>query len=129
MTLSTIPLISGGYLVKGTDAEGNKGTTILNSDSWDALVHLRTHEVAQEQFDAVVKEFFAPLTDAADQAKAQLKGATQDWGTVTLGKRVVGHEAQVVHLDADGILLRLLHEGQGDLLRWVNDETLVAIQP
>ena len=127
MTFTTTPLINGGYLVEGQDSKGNEGTTILLSDRWDMVVHLRTHEVAQAQFDTVVKEFFAPLTDAADAAKALLAGPTQDWGKVTLGEAVEGHEAEVIQLDTDGILLRLLAEGKHDLLRWVGNDTLVAI--
>jgi len=128
MTFTTIPLISGGYLVKGTDAEGTKGTTILTSDRWDAVVHLRTHKVATEEFDQVVKEFFAPLTEAADKAKAHIAGPTNEYGTVTVGEEVEGSRAQSIELDNDGILLRLLHEGKDDLLLWVGDDKLVAIQ-
>jgi hypothetical protein len=120
MTFTTTPLVNGGYLVEGTDTKGVFGTTILDSNSWDALVHLRTHKLAQEDFDQVVGEFFAPLVEAADKAKSQLKGAAQDWGTVTLGEQVTGHEAEVVQLDSD--------EGHDRLLRWVGDDKLVAIQ-
>jgi hypothetical protein len=127
MTFTTTPLLNGGYLVEGTDTKGVEGTTILDSNSWDALVHLRTHKLAQEDFDQVVGEFFAPLVEAADKARAQLKGAAQDWGTVTLGEKVTGHEAEIVQLDSDGIILRLLDEGHDDLLRWVGSR-LVAVQ-
>src|SRR3954469_8452849 len=74
MTINITPLINGGYLVEGTDSAGREGTTGLPSERWEMVTHLRNHEVAQEQFDDVVKEFFAPLTDAADKAKALLAG-------------------------------------------------------
>jgi hypothetical protein len=128
MTLSTIPLISGGYLVKGTDTEGVKGSTILTSDSWDRVVHVRQHRQADETFDAAVEEFFAPIVAAAEQASAALAGPTQDWGTVVFDEGVQGEEAQAIQLDGDGILLRILHEGNQNLLRWVGDDKLVAIQ-
>lgn len=128
MTFTTIPLISGGYLVKGTDAEGNKGTTILTSERWDAVQHLRSHKVATEDFDRVVEEFFAPLTEAADKAKALVAGPAQEWNTVTFGEKVEGSELETYELDNDGILLNILDAGQSDLLRWVGDDQLVAIQ-
>ena len=127
MTFTTTNLINGGVLVEGTDVAGYIGRTILHSDAWTMVQHLRAHEIADAEFDQVVEEFFKPLTDAADKARALVAGPTQDWGTVTLGEQVQGHEAEVIRLDADGILLRLLDEGKSDLLRWV-DNTLVAIQ-
>lgn len=127
MTFTTTPLINGGYLVEGQDSKGNEGTTILLSDRWDMVQHLRAHGTAQEVFDQAVQEFFQPLTEAAEAASAVLRGPTQDWGRVTLGEAVQGHEEEVIQLDTDGILLRLLAEGRHDLLRWVGGDTLVAI--
>ena len=129
MTLSSTPLLSGGYLVKGTDSAGNKGSTILTSERWDMVKHLRAHAVAEEVFDAAVEEFFAPLTAAVDEASALLAKPTNQWGSVTLGEQVEGHEAQVIELDEDGIILRILEEGNQNLLLWVGDDKLVAIQP
>lgn len=129
MTFTTTALLDGGVLVEGTDSKGNDGTTILKSERWTAVLHMRAHEVAQDQFDAAVKEFFAPLTDAADAAKALLSNTTsngKDWGHVTLGEDVEGTQSQIVELDEDGILLRMLAEGAHDQLRWVNDR-LVAV--
>lgn len=128
MTLSVTPLISGGYLVKGTDTEGNKGSTILTSDRWDYVLHLRNHEVAEAEFDKAVEEFFQPLTDAADNARALLAGPTNDYGVVTVGEEVEGKQARNIELDEDGILLRILHEGNQNMLLWVGDDKLVAIQ-
>lgn len=128
MTLSVTPLITGGYLVKGTDGEGNKGSTILTSERWDLVLHLRNHEVAEAEFDKAVEEFFAPLTDAADKAKALLAGPTSDYSTVSVGENVEGSHARNIELDEDGILLRILHEGNQNLLFWVGDDKLVAVQ-
>jgi hypothetical protein len=128
MTLTTTPLLSGGYLVKGTDAEGNKGSTILTSDRWDLVLHLRNHKVAEEEFDKTVEEFFAPLTEAADKAKALIAGPAKEWGTVTIGENVEGSHARTVDLDEDGIILQILHEGNQNQLLWVGDDKLVAVQ-
>jgi len=126
VTFTTTPLVSGGVLVEGTDSKGNDGTTILRSERWDAVVHIRTHTVATDEFNEMVEEFFKPLTDAADKAKALIAGPTSDWDMVTIKAGTEYEEAQVVHLDEDGILLRLLAEGQHDKLRWVNGDKLVA---
>jgi hypothetical protein len=128
MTLSVTPLITGGYLVKGKDSEGNKGSTILSSERWDLVLHLRNHKVAEEEFDKTVEEFFAPLTEAADKAKALIAGPVADYGTVTIGENVEGSHARTVDLDEDGILLQILHEGNQNLLFWVGDDKLVAVQ-
>jgi len=128
MTLKVTPLINGGYLVTGQDSAGAEGKTILRSERWDLVVHLRNHKVAEEEFDEVVKEFFAPLTEAADKAKAIIAGPTSDYGSVSIGENVEGSEAKVIELDEDGILLRLLSEGNQNLLLWVGDDKLVAIQ-
>jgi hypothetical protein len=126
MTFTVTPLVSGGYLVEGQDSKGVDGTTVLHSQSWDYVQHLRTHEVAQAEFDATVEEFFAPLTDAASAFNAKLAGPTNEWGTVTIGETVEGKEARVLDLDEAGIVLRILDETDGSSLRWVGGD-LVAV--
>jgi hypothetical protein len=128
MTLNVTPLINGGYLVTGQDSAGAEGKTILRSERWDMVVHLRAHAHAEAEFDEAVEAFFAPLTDAADKAKALIAGPTSDYGSVTIGENVEGSHAREVELDEDGILLRILSEGNQNLLLWVGDDKLVAIQ-
>lgn len=127
MTLSVIPLISGGYLVKGTDHEGNKGSTVLYSEKWDALVAVRAHSKAMKKFDKRTLKFFKPLTDAAAEVhKATAKA--NGWGTVVVEKGVEGKQAHVIELDEDGTILRILAEGNQNLLLWVGTDRLVAIE-
>lgn len=126
MTFTTTPLVSGGYLVEGQDSAGVSGTTVLRSESWDFVQHLRNHEVAQEEFDLQVEAFFKPLTEAADAAKAKIAGPTNEWGTVKVGESVEGKSAREVTLDESGILLRILAETDGSSLRWVGG-SLVAV--
>lgn len=128
MTLKTTRLLNGGYLVTGQDSAGNEGKTILHSERWDMVQHLRAHEVAEKEFDEAVEEFFQPLTDAADRARATIAGPAMDLATVTFGENVEGSKAREVELDEDGILLRILTEGNQNLLLWVGDDKLVAIQ-
>lgn len=126
MTFTVTPLVSGGYLVEGQDSKGVEGTTVLHSNSWDYVQHLRTHEVAEAEFDAMVSEFFKPLTDAADAFNAKLAGPSNEWGTVTIGEDVEGKAARKLDLDEAGIVLRILDETDGSSLRWVNGD-LVAV--
>lgn len=126
MTFTVTPLVSGGYLVEGQDGKGAKGTTVLRSEAWDYVLHLRAHEVADADFDATVKEFFAPIMEAADAHKAAVAGPANTWSTVTFGENVEGKRARTFELDEDGVLLRILDETDGSTLRWVNGG-LVAV--
>jgi hypothetical protein len=127
MAFEITPLVSGGYLVEGNDFKGNSGSTILRSARWDLVKHLRTHEVATEEFNLMVTEFFAPITAAADKAKALIAGPTAEWGTVTITEGTEGKAGQIIELDEQGILLRLLDEDQVDKLRWVNNELVATV--
>jgi hypothetical protein len=123
------PLMGGGTLVEGTDVTGKEGRTILVSDKWDMLQSVRAHKEAQSVFDTQVEEFFKPLTDAAEQAVAIAHPQSENWSRVVLTEATEGVKAEVIELDMDGILLRLLEETDGSMLRWIGDDTLVAIQP
>ena len=126
MTFTVTPLVSGGHLVEGQDSKGVEGTTVLTSDAWDYVLHLRAHEVADADFSKVVEKFFKPLTDAADKAAALVAGPKNEWGTVTVGESVEGHVARNIELDEQGIVLRILDETDGSSLRWVAGD-LVAV--
>jgi hypothetical protein len=123
------PLLGGGTLVEGTDVTGKEGRTILLSDKWDAVKSVRAHIAASEAFDEVVTEFFKPLTDAAEMATAIAHPASADWSKVTIVEGTEGVPAEVVSLDMDGVILRLLEETDGAMLRWIGEDTLVAIAP
>lgn len=127
MTFTITPLLDGGTLVEGTDSKGKDGTTILRSKRWAAVQHYLAHQQASEVFDEAVKEFFKPLTDAADQAKAAITKPESKWGTYEITSGVEGERAESIELDSDGIILRIIAEGQSDLLRWVGDNQLVAV--
>ena len=124
---TTTALMNGGVLVEGTDVTGKAGTTILLSDKWEMLQSVQRHEAAQAVFDTAVEEHFKNLTEAAEVAAMVAHPASKDWSTVTLNEGSEGSESQVIELDMDGTILRLLDETDGSLLRWVGDDTLVAI--
>ena len=122
-------LLGGGTLVEGADITGKEGRTILLSDKWDMLQSVRAHKEAQSVFDEQVEEFFKPLTDAAEQAVALAHPQSEDWSRVVLTEATEGVEAEVIELDMDRVLLRLLEETDGSMLRWISDDVLVAVQP
>lgn len=121
------PLLGGGTLVEGTDVTGKSGRTILISEKWDAVKTVRAHIAASEAFDEVVTEFFAPLTAAAEAAQAIAHPQSDDWSVVTITEGTEFEPAEKVRLDMDGVLLRLLEETDGSTLRWIGDDTLVAV--
>lgn len=123
------PLLGGGTLVEGSDVTGKTGRTILISDAYDRLVSYRNHTVANEEFAKVVDEFFAPLTDAAAQAQAIAHPPVAEWSKVVVSEATEFEPEVSFNLDMDGVLLRLLNETDGSTLRWVGEDTLVAIQP
>lgn len=125
---TTTPLLSGGYLIEGADDTGKTGTTVLLSDKWDMIQHTRLHKQAEAVFDAGVEAAFAPLVAAAEQAQALLEGGRSEFASVLLDEGVEGQPRVEVDLDADGTILNILDQGRHDLLRWVGDDTLVAIK-
>lgn len=122
-------LLGGGTLVEGADITGREGRTILVSARWDTVKAVRAHNEAQLVFDAAVEEFFQPVVAAAEAAQAIAHPDKTDWSRVVLSEGKDGAEPEVVDLDMDGILLRLLEETDGSQLRWVGDDVLVAVQP
>jgi hypothetical protein len=124
--LSTTPLVGGGVLVEGKDITGRKGRTVLWSGAWDAVQAVRAHAEANEVFDAHVREFFEPIMKAAEAAKAIAHPNSTAEEQYVITEKVEGVEGEVIILDPQGVILRLLDEGKHDRLRWVGDE-LVAI--
>lgn len=123
---TTTPLMGGGVLVEGTDDTGTYGKTILMSDRWEMVKHARAHKQASAAFDEAVTEFFKPITDVADELKASLSDPSEHWRKVVINDGVEGEKPEVIDLDMDGVILRLLEESDGSLLRWISD-TLVAV--
>lgn len=118
------PLQDGSTLVEGTDSRGNTGSAVLYSPAWKAVVDARTQAAAMEEFDATVEAFFAPIVEAADKLT---KVDENPWATVTIGEAVEGKTPQTIRLDPEGIVLRVLEEGDSDNLRWVAGGTQLVV--
>ena len=114
----------GVFSVKGTDIEGNEGKAVLYSPTWAAVLEARKQAQAQETFDLAVREFFAPITDAVDAANKQGK----DFSSVTIVEEEPGVVRQAIALDREGEILNILDQERGDLVLWLDDHTLGAIE-
>ena len=110
-------------LVQGTD-EGE--TTILFTGEFDELKGNTALKEAEADFDAKVKEFYAPVVEASE-AFEQAKKAAQQVNDPAF--RVVVQEAieatagqaERVHiLGRDAAILRLIESGDTSRLLWVN---------
>ncbi|HQZ84089.1 MAG TPA: hypothetical protein PLB21_00485 [Actinomycetota bacterium] len=112
----------------GTDITGKSGQTIVSTVQWDELTGRDNFSKATADFDAAVEKFFAPLEKAAKKAKKALERPSQDPAEyIVLKEAVKGRESQpaeVVALNRDSIILRLIEEGQTDRLVWVDESTL-----
>jgi hypothetical protein len=133
MTFTTTALVDNRVLVQGTDFLGVDGKTVLDSSQW-LEVNKATHfKEATNEFDAAVKEFFAPLTEASDKLEAIQKGDAPDPVTFVVldeeTKAVPGKPAHLVKLTKDSIILRLLEQGASDRLAWVNEELEIIASP
>lgn len=112
------------FAVRGTDIEGNTGKAVLYSPTWAAVLEARKQTLAQETFDLAVREFFAPITDAVDAAAKQGK----DFSSVTIVEEEPGVVRQAIALEREGEILNILDQERGDLVLWLDDHTLGAIE-
>ena len=123
MSFSTQRLVNSRVLVTGTDKAGTDGTTTLDSTQWDEVNANSLYSKAVDEFDAAVDEFFKPLLDAADKASAAKVTKPDDPSSYVVLNEAVdsveGRPAQLVHLNSDSIVLRLIEEGNTDRLVWV----------
>jgi hypothetical protein len=124
MAFTTTPVVGGGTFVEGTDAVGTHGSAILHDRAWSAYQDHIAMDAAMQQYDAAVKEFFAPLVEAAEAAKPSDK---KDWQHITVGEEVEGSTPDIIHLGPEGIVLRIIAETDGSSLRWVNGN-LIALE-
>lgn len=121
-------MLGGTALVFGIDITGKSGQTVVSTVQWNELTGRDNFSKATADFDREVEKFFAPLEKAAKKAKKALERPSQDPAEyIVLKEAVKGRESQpaeVVALNRDSIILRLIEEGQTDRLVWVNESTL-----
>ena len=119
------PTKGGGWLIDGTDVNGVHNSKALPYDaSWDEYQALMQYKTAVPEWDAAVKEFYAPLTDK--------KAALFPEKRVTSRVRVIeaavkGKPAVECQLSENGELIEAIVEGNFDILRWVGND-LIALE-
>ena len=122
----TIRLANHRVLVQGTDQFGTTNQTVLDSTQWDGIKAELTKSTVEDQFNAAVEEFYAPLLEKIDAIVADAqKSVVDDAYVLTVGETVNAVEAvapTVYRLNQDSAILRLLEEGRTDRLVWVNDK-------
>lgn len=124
MTFTTQRLTNHRVLVKDTNGSEVK-TTVLDSEQWDEIKRHQQFDVASDAFDEAVKNFFAPLTEAADAAEKAFSMPEDTLGIIVMHEGVEGIEEQptvVISLTHDSMVLRLIESGDTSRLVWVNDE-------
>lgn len=132
---TTANLTGERVLVKGTDRFGTEGTTVLDGSVWAQVKRHQAFHSAEETFDSAVEDFFAPLLEAAGQLEDALAVPAPDPITyVVLNEGVEGtdgREREVIKLDPDSVVLRLIEAGDTDRLVWVMDrlEVMTVEEP
>ena len=114
MTFHVQNMIGGQALVSGTDKLGNEGKTVVSTTQWDELNARSNFSKATEDFNAVVEEFFAPLTEAAKKAERELNRRSRTRRSTSSSPRaprVRAKPAEIIQLSRDSIILRLIEEG------------------
>jgi hypothetical protein len=110
-------------MVVGTDTFGTTGKCVLDSTEWDEVKSGAEYDQAIEAFDAAVADFFAPILEAAEATTAVIEKPQDPSSYVVLSEAVEGVEgkpAQLIHLNTDSIVLRLIESGDEDRLVWVD---------
>ena len=110
-------------LVQGTD-EGE--TAILWTGEFDRLKGNTALKDAEADFDAKVKEFFAPVVEASEafeQAKKAALTVNDPAFRVVVQEAIeatAGQRERVHILSRDSAILRLIESGDTSRLLWVN---------
>ena len=122
-TFNTTKLAGQRVLVHGTTGDQYE---ILDSTEWDEVKLRVAHHDAADAFDTSVKEFFAPLLEAADSASenlAKLAAEANDPAfTLVISEGTEGTEAEpaeAITLSRDSAILRMIESGDTSRLVWV----------
>lgn len=122
-TFNTIELANGEVLVEGSDNNGKYYSTILNGREWEAILERENVDKAEDQFEDAVRDFFAPLTKAADVLDEAVTSKMDPDFYIVVSEEteaVEGKSACILNLSEDTVILRLLARGDYDRLQWAH---------
>ena len=134
-TFTTTALANGSVLVTG--AAGTRSyQTILDGRGFASIKQHEAVDMAEKDYDQKVRDFFAPLTDAA-VALGEAARPTIDPAFIYIVEEgeepVEGRPATIIELDEDTVILRLIEQGRVDRLQWATiggeDTILILDEP
>lgn len=134
-TFTTTALANGSVLVTG--AAGTRSyQTILDGRGFASIKQHEAVDMAEKDYDQKVRDFFAPLTDAA-VALGEAARPTIDPAFIYIVEEgeepVEGKPATIIELDEDTVILRLIEQGRVDRLQWATiggeDTILILDEP
>lgn len=130
-TFKHTKLAGGQYLVEGTDSTDVVGSAVVFGGEYDELKGDDAFAKAEEQFEADIKKFLAPITEAAEKLsaakEAQDMPLSEEFYVVTEAVEGVAAQAkQIRTLARDTVILRLIDAGKFDRLRWVNGGLVIT---
>jgi len=125
VTFNVQHLAGDRAVVTGEDTQGTKGSTVVDASEYNEMKLADKFELAEEAFDRVVAETFAPITEAMEHLEAVQAPTLDPRFYVVEQEHEEGQaaQAQVVRkLEHDTVVLRLIEAGTFDDLIWVDGE-------
>ena len=134
-TFTTTALANGSVLVTG--AAGTRSyQTILDGRGFASIKQHQTVDMAEKDYDQKVRDFFAPLTDAADALEDAARPTIDPAFIYIMDEgveSVEGKPATIIELDEDTVILRLIEQGNVARLQWATiageDTILILDEP
>lgn len=123
-TFNAVRLAGNRMLVTdGTDQR----QTVLDISQWESVKAEMKFDSAESDFEAAVKKFFAPLEAAAEAVKAAKAPKVDAAFYVVVKEEVQGttyQQEQVVLLDHDSAIARMIESGDTSRLVWVGNDKI-----
>jgi hypothetical protein len=131
-SFNTIELMGDKVLVQGTDRNNASGRMVVDASQWNLLREVAAFDAAVADHGRVVEEFFAPIVQSSERVKALGSNEPDPLSYIETQAAVDGVKAVPAvrkKLSDDSIILRVLEQGQVDLLVWVAEDQLVVAKP
>jgi hypothetical protein len=118
-------LVNDRAIVRGTDTFGTEGTTTVSTSQWDTVNANVNYKQAEADFESAVEEFFAPITAAHEAMHRSVERPTDSASFIVLDEGSEGVPAKprdLIRLNRDSVILRLVEQGDTTRLVWVDGE-------
>lgn len=111
--------------------DGADRAVILSTVEWDAVAAELGKTDVGAKMDEAIKEFFAPLTAALEEASIEYEPVIDEAFTIVVGEDVeasAGAAAKVFNLSQEAAVVRMLTSGDTDRLVWVGNGPAATIE-